>query len=147
VPGPGEYLAEKNREIGPNERQVKTQAFGHKQKRFGSDETDVPGPGHYPAPDSCTVKDASRDLASYRSTTMREIVTIPKNIPGVGHFNANEQFGLAQKQIQGGAPNNFTILSQSKNPFIHQVRVKESPRLPDQSVPTPAKVGPGSYGK
>lgn len=95
VPGPGEYLAEKNREIGPNERQVKTQAFGHKQKRFGSDETDVPGPGHYPAPDSCTVKDATRDLASYRSTTMREIHTNPKNIPGVGNFNANEQFALA----------------------------------------------------
>lgn len=123
-------------DFSPNGREIKTQAFGIKQKRFGSDETEVPGPGHYTAPDSCVVKEANRELGSYRSATLREINHIPKNIPGVGNFNSNEQYGLGTKQIQGGAPNNFTILSQSKNPFIHQVRVKENPRLPDTTSPS-----------
>jgi len=59
----------------------------------------VPGPGSYQAPDSCIVRDGSRDFASYRSTTQREANKVIRGIPGVGVFNANEQFALGTKQI------------------------------------------------
>ena len=70
-----------------------------------------------------------------------------------------DHLSLSSKQIQGGAPNNFTILSKSVNPYIHHVEVKEQPRIPGFHEPSkpnnsrnlfslaPANIGPGSYSK
>ena len=57
-PGPGNYQIDPaGNLLGPNGKKSKNNgvkpAFGVKTNRFGSDETLPPGPGNYPAPDSC----------------------------------------------------------------------------------------------
>lgn len=53
-------------------------AFGAnlKQKRFDSDETEVPGPGMYVTPSSVVVKDKNRKMAAYKSEAKREIIQL-----------------------------------------------------------------------
>ena len=75
-------------------------------------------------------------MANYKSTSQRVGEKQP-DLPGVGQYNLMDHLSLSSKQIQGGAPNNFTILSKSVNPYIHHVDVKEQPRI--LSVPDPSK--------
>jgi hypothetical protein len=46
--------------------------FGVKMKRFTPDDTLPPGPGHYPLPESCNVRDAKHAHAGYASITQRK---------------------------------------------------------------------------
>jgi hypothetical protein len=105
-------------------------AFGVKQQRWGSNETLPPGPGHYTLPDSCQVKDPDRQLASYISDLERGFYKQKHDIPGVGSYNLAHVQGTSNKELTGGAPNNFTILNrQQNNAFIHRVDIRESPRI------------------
>jgi hypothetical protein len=61
---------------------VKNKAFG-KTKRFESDETEVPGPGQYKSPDSCVVREGTREMAAYKSAVIREFVK-ESSSPAVG---------------------------------------------------------------
>ena len=64
-PGPGNY----NPFLTKDKMSPKAfaNAFGVKTKRFAKDDTLPPGPGQYPLPDSCQVKDPKLSLASYKS--------------------------------------------------------------------------------
>ncbi len=70
---------------------------------------------------------------------------VPKDQPGVGQFNANEFNSLSDHTIQGGAPNNFTILSHLRNPFIRDVKVKETARMPATVSPSKFVFNCSSY--
>ena len=51
----------------------------------------------------------------------------------MGTYDLTQYKSFNTKQLSGGGPNNFTLLSKVKTPFIHQVQIKEKPRLPDVS--------------
>lgn len=76
-------------------------------------------------------------MANYKSASQRAVEK-PADLPGVGQYNLTDHLSLSSKQIQGGAPNNFTILSKSVNPYIHHVEVREQPRIP--SIHEPSKL-------
>ena len=70
LPGPGEYNAKAKEGFGSSE--IRQNAFGVKTKRFGSDDTIVPGPGQYvPQKQACNVKEAKRPHAGMLSGTDR----------------------------------------------------------------------------
>ncbi len=64
-------------------------------------------------------------MASYKSQSKREINVPKKGIPGVGDYSIQDHFSISNKGVQGGAPNNFTILSQGQNLFLRSVEIKE----------------------
>jgi len=51
------------------------------------------------------------------------------------------------EKLQGGAPNNFLILTKNNDPSIRKVETKISPRIPDAEHRTPMTIGPGAYNK
>jgi hypothetical protein len=70
------------------------------------------------------------ELASYKSTTERDLKHIVgKDNPGVGAFNIKDHLSIGVQKIQGGAPNNFLILSKNIDPCIRRVETMPSPRL------------------
>lgn len=74
-------------------------------------------------------------MAAYKSASIRTTEKSP-DLPGVGKYNLIDHLSLSNKQIQGGAPNNFTILSKSMNPYLHHVEVREHPRIPSIAEPS-----------
>ena len=69
-------------------------------KRFGSDETLPPGPGQYPAPDSCRVRDKERELASYRSAEPRKVFEpSKKKMPAVGDYNIGNSKSISYRPL------------------------------------------------
>ena len=80
---------------------------------------------------SCVNKPGKTEvLASYKSATERKLdIVIGKNNPGVGQFNILDHMSIGVQKIQGGAPNNFLILSKNIDPCIRKVETHPSPRL------------------
>ena len=70
-----------------------------------------------------------------------------RGFPGVGDYNMKDHLTIGVQKIQGGAPNNFLILTKNIDPTIRKVEPKMPPRLPDSLDNTPKPVGPGSYFK
>lgn len=84
----------------------------------------------------------------YKSNTQRDLkFEIGLKNPGVGDYNLKDHQAIGVQKIQGGAPNNFLILTKNIDPSIRKVEPKMSPRLPDNMDPTPLAVGPGAYFK
>lgn len=132
-------------------------SFGANQKRFDKDDTLPPGPGtymqselevgvkHKPGKRSLKTKDGPKhtvikssvnsiglkgENGCFKSTTKRELDhLIGKDNPGVGQFNIKDHQSIGVQKIQGGAPNNFLILSKNFDPFIHKVETSPQPRL------------------
>jgi hypothetical protein len=66
----------------------------------------------------------------FKSNTRRELDhIIGKDNPGVGQFNIKDHMSIGVQKIQGGAPNNFLVLSKNLDPCIHKVDVVPQPRL------------------
>lgn len=106
--------------------------FGVKVKRFGKSDTLPPGPGQYKAQDSCVVQDLVPVAAAFKSKTARELeLVIGKDNPGVAKYNLTDHLSIGVKKIEGGAPNNFLILTQNNDPLIRRREPKESPRVPE----------------
>lgn len=80
---------------------MKNLAFGVKTNRFGSDDTLPPGPGQYPIPGSCHVKNVKLPFASYKSQSPRDdVVVYPGGAsPGVGKYNVEEHKTISAQQI------------------------------------------------
>lgn len=81
-PGPGQYL-KADVEVGvmhkPGEKTMKT------------DE----GPKHFVVSSACNINGIKGELASYKSTTARELnIVIGKNNPGVGAFNIKDHLSI-----------------------------------------------------
>ena len=73
---------------------------------------------------------ASGIFASFKSKTSRELKQAAgKDVPGPGAHNTNEHLSIGVQKIQGGAPNNFLILTGNKDPSIHKVEVSPKPRI------------------
>ena len=83
----------------------------------------------------------------YKSCTDRDLKFVTNKNPGVGDYNMKDHLTIGVNKIQGGAPNNFLILTKNIDPTIRRVEPKMSPRLPDYQDPTNQAVGPGSYFK
>jgi len=61
--------------------------FAVKAIRFEKDDTISPGPAAYGLPDSCQVRNGKMKMASYQSTTERELKhIIGRDNPGVGAY-------------------------------------------------------------
>lgn len=81
-------------------------------------------------PSSCAVRDPKHILASYKSGTARELKhIIGKDNPGVAQYNLTDHLSLGAHKIQGGAPNNFLILTKNIDPTIRKVETKVNARL------------------
>ena len=105
--------------------------FAVKAIRFDKDDTVSPGPAAYKLPDSCQVKSPKQKLASYQSTTERDLKHIVgKDNPGVGAYQVGENTALAGGLGKGGgSPNNFVIGYPHLNPTIRRQQTQVLPRL------------------
>lgn len=116
-PGPGQYMKAEI-EVGAKHKP------GEKSLRVGE------GPQHTVVASCCNKEGKAQVLASYKSTTERKLdIVIGKNNPGVGQFNILDHMSIGVQKIQGGAPNNFLILSKNIDPCIRKVETMPSPRL------------------
>jgi hypothetical protein len=73
-----------------------------------------PEPGAYDLPSSMNPNALIKNipLASYRSSVKREIqFQIDQNVPGIGVYSPHEYTSIGVQKIQGGAPNNFSLLA------------------------------------
>ena len=127
APGPGEYNAKKKEGFGTYE--VHKNAFSVKTKRFSPDDTISPGPGMYVRENSCNVNEAKKPHAGMQSVTNRKEIYQDPAMPGVGNYNMSEHLAIGFQKIQGGAPNNFLILTKNKNAYMHPVDAPQYPRL------------------
>lgn len=99
MPGPGNYLQEAQlSSLVTSDKGKKNQAFGVKEKRFRPDDTEVPGPGQYVMPSTVIVKEGTREMANYKSASLRTAEKIPQ-LPGVGQYNLVDHLSLSNKQI------------------------------------------------
>lgn len=106
--------------------------FANKVKRFDKDDTIVPGPGTYLAPDSCQIREPKHAAAAYRSGTRRELGNhiLNKSNPGIGAYDLTQFNALGGATLMGGgAPSNFTLCYRDMNPTIRKVETNPSPRL------------------
>lgn len=72
----------------------------------------------------------SNEFASFKSHTRRDLNhIIGENNPGVGQFNIKDHKSIGVPVLQGGAPNNFLILSKNLDPWIHKVETNPVARL------------------
>lgn len=112
-PGPGEYNPLKPKIDLKNIDPSKV-AFKSKVDRFHVPEMKKPDPGKYDLPGAMSPNALIKNipLASYRSGTRREIqFNIDTEVPGIGIYNPHEYVSLGIQKIQGGAPNNFSLLA------------------------------------
>jgi len=152
MPAPGQYSKQQlnntfSHTMSVSKKQRSPQ-FADKKRRFGTDDTIVPGPGTYKAPDSCQVRQPKHVVASYRSTTKRELGNhiLGKHNPGIGQYDLITFNAIASSTLEGGgAPNNFTLCYKDANPTIRKVETSPEPRLPNTTSPTPIQLGPGTY--
>ena len=89
------------------------------------------GPKHTVIKSVCNIEvPCSGIFASFKSQTDRDLKHIVgKDVPGPGAFNVNEHLSIGVQKIQGGAPNNFLILSKNIDPSIHKVEITPKPRI------------------
>lgn len=156
APGPGDYLNDRNFVSMGHTAEKHRQGLGNKKKmagfsvntkRFYKDDTLPPGPGQYKAPDSCVIHNKGHAHHGYKSGTARELnLEHNKSFPGVGDYNMKDHLTIGVQKIQGGAPNNFLILTKNVDPTIRKVEPKMSPRIPETIDPSKG-LGPGSYFK
>ena len=139
MPGPGDYTGEQIKNTVAKriqERKInkdKAMQFAVKAIRFNKDDTISPGPATYSLPDSCQVKNPKNKIASYQSSTERELKHIVgKDNPGVGAYNVGENLAMAGNLGKGGgSPNNFVIGYPHLNPTIRRQATQVHPRLPE----------------
>ena len=107
--------------------------FAVKSIRFGKDDTISPGPAAYRLPDSCQVRNSKIKMASYQSSTERDLKhIIGRDNPGVGAYNVGENLAMAGGLGKGGgAPSNFVVGYSHLNPTIRRVETVVAPRLAD----------------
>ena len=85
-------------------------------------------------------------MASYVSSTDRDLkIIVGKDNPGVGDYEMNDHKSIGIKKIDGGAPNNFLVLTKNLDASVRKVPVQISPRLMDAEHRTPKSIGPGIY--
>jgi hypothetical protein len=112
LPGPGSYLKDlpinKNREPG-NEH-----PFAFNEKRFITEDREVPGPGAYKQPDSVKVHLPNKQFSVFKSTATKETeIVIGRDNPGTGEYDNYHQNTIANKDFQGGSANNFVMFTKN----------------------------------
>lgn len=73
-----------------------------------------PDPGKYDVPGAMSPNALMKNipLASYKSGTKRELkFSIDIDVPGIGVYNPQDYVSIGVQKIQGGAPNNFSLLA------------------------------------
>jgi hypothetical protein len=114
-PGPGEYNPQtKGLLENPVAQDTSKVAFKSKIDRFHVPEEKKPDPGKYTLPGAISPQAMLKNapIASYRSGTVRELkFAIDKDVPGIGVYSPQDYATLGLQKIQGGAPNNFSLLA------------------------------------
>lgn len=97
--------------------------FAVKSIRFGKDDTVSPGPAAYSLPDSCQVRNSKIKMASYQSSTERDLKNIiGKDNPGIGAYDIGQNTAIGGAVGKGGgAPSNFVLGYSHLNPTIRRV--------------------------
>lgn len=139
MPGPGDYTGEQIRHTVAKRIQEKkinkdkSMQFAVKSIRFGKDDTVSPGPAAYKLPDSCQVRNSKIKMASYQSSTERDLKHIVgKDNPGVGAYSIGDNLAIGTGVGRGGgAPSNFVLAYSHLNPTIRRVETVVNSRLPD----------------
>ena len=80
--------------------------------RFKLNDNEVPGPGIYQAPSAFVLRSSSQHQPSFGSSVKKELKLVgDKDIPGAGAYNPQDFNSIGRKRIEGGAPNNFSLLA------------------------------------
>lgn len=122
-PGPGDHNPVKEGLLdnaNQNMYNVSKVAFKSKIDRFAVHEMKKPDPGKYNLPSSMSPNALNKNapLASYRSGVKRELkFQIDTDVPGIGVYNPQDYVSIGIQKIQGGAPNNFSLLAK-KNTML-----------------------------
>ena len=122
-PGPGDYNPMKtgliDNSIFKNTEPSKV-SFNSKIDRFHVVEMKKPDPGKYNLQGAISPGSMIKNIpvASYRSGTIRELkFQIDQDVPGIGVYNPQDYTTIGIQKIQGGAPNNFSLLAK-KNTML-----------------------------
>lgn len=122
MPGPGEYDPKHAGLLDPSMKnyELSRVAFKSKIDRFRIVEEKRPEPGKYNIHGSMSPNALIKNvpLASYKSGTSRELkFDIDIDVPGIGVYNPQDYVSIGIQKIQGGAPNNFSLLAK-KNTML-----------------------------
>ena len=105
----------------------------------------MPGPGEY------KVEESMRFLKTQRAAGKNSFISnidrfkrhseelkfqIDKDVPGIGVYNPQDHKTLGMQQIQGGAPNNFSLLAkkQQNNLNLSQINSQKSTITKDEKA-------------
>lgn len=94
--------------------EVTKAVFKSKIDRFHVPEMKKPDPGRYDVPGAISPNALIKNIpiASYRSGVKREVVfQMDVNVPGIGIYSPQDYKSIGIQKIQGGAPNNFSLLA------------------------------------
>jgi hypothetical protein len=94
--------------------EVTKAVFKSKIDRFHVLEMKKPDPGRYELRGAFSPNALIQNipLASYRSGVKREVVfPMDLNVPGIGVYSPEDYKSIGIQKIQGGAPNNFSLLA------------------------------------
>lgn len=121
-PGPCEYDPKKSGLLDPSMKLMEPSrvAFKSKIDRFRIPEEKKPDPGKYSLPGAMSPNALIKNvpLASYKSGTRRELkFQIDQDVPGIGIYSPQDYVSIGIQKIQGGAPNNFSLLAK-KNTML-----------------------------
>lgn len=123
LPGPGEYNPVKDGVLDTvvlKPYDPSKASFKSKFDRFHVSEIKKPDPGKYNLPGaiSPSVLTKNNPIASFRSGTIRELkFNIDPDVPGIGVYSPQDYVSIGLQKIQGGAPNNFSLLAK-KNTML-----------------------------
>ena len=101
--------------------------------RFVHQTSEGPGPGQYSSESTVKIKDENRENAGFKSKAQRsqQLSTSNEKVPGVGQYEIDQYKSISNPGCQGGAPNNFTLLSKTAQTHLRQVPIREQPRIPE----------------
>lgn len=135
IPGPGEYKSDEALLSMKEGKDLTKTAFRSNIDRFKITANEVPGPGNYKLPTAFAVRSASQHQPSFGSSVKKELKLVgDTDIPGAGAYNPQDFNSIGSKRIEGGAPNNFSLLvsqvrdTSHRSSPIQEEKIKESTR-------------------
>ncbi len=137
MPGPGEYKVEESMRFLKTQKVAGKNSFISNIDRFKRHSEEVPGPGQYTLQGAMQIRSATHAHASFRSNVKKELkFQIDKDVPGIGVYNPQDHKTLGMQQIQGGAPNNFSLLAkkQQNNLNLSQINSLKSTITKDEKA-------------
>ena len=84
-------------------------------KRFKKDDDGMPGAGTYNLPSSVVVKQPRHQTSVFKSVEPKvQDLAVNRDFPSAAEYDTDKYKSIAHKEFQGGASNNFLMLTQAQ---------------------------------